>query len=377
MTQNTEQTTHEKNQPWSYNNKSRLTDRSHKTRDEKMQVKGLLVCMFALVLFHYNVILPPSPFVASTDLTQAPKAIPQVPLYLQPTGQRGYWFQTGAIGDNASYYFTGANITIGTTYDKVSQGDHSYWIGSDLSNGVFIQVGYLTEATSNNGQICCTWFYEYFTTAFPNPPVIGPAGSAGPIGSSHTYSMIHTGRGYWSFYMDNQRLGPPVYTGAEDSGKNAPAPTAEVAGAANNQDVLGPAEFTNLSVRQSNSWRPVPSAKSLIFYGAGSLITSYLPNPYGVWEVNGADNDFLAGSNIPQPSPVQSNPGATLWPVTPMNYVRTSFSFIDKDRQPFTPAWLSLRDSSSWALYTKYDDQSVPLPSTGEWTADRVMWHGV
>src|SRR5947199_7217525 len=119
-----------------------------------------------------------------------------------------YWFQLGAIGDSSTRNSVGASVMIRTVYDKLNNDAHSYWVGSLLSNNAFVQVGYLNGLTTSGQFYCCAWFYEFFP---PNnstsPPIIGPAGSAGPIGSWHTYTMNHTGNFVWAFYMDNQYIG--------------------------------------------------------------------------------------------------------------------------------------------------------------------------
>src|SRR6266702_8898694 len=91
--------------------------------------------------------------------------------------------------------------------DNLNNDAHSYWVGSLLANGAFVQVGYLNGLSTSNNYYCCAWFYEYFPAGNTNsPPIIGPAGSAGPMGAWHTYTMNYTGNGVWSFYMDNQFL---------------------------------------------------------------------------------------------------------------------------------------------------------------------------
>jgi hypothetical protein len=188
--------------------------------------------------------------------------------------------------------------------------------------------------------------------------------------------MLHTGNGFWTIYIDNQQLSPALDTGASDSGANAPTPTAEVAGAPTNRDILGPAEFKNLVVRLSDGWQPVHSAKTFIYYAEGTIVTQFTPkNPYGIWEVEGKDNDFLAGSGIPQPAPAQPNPGATLWPVPSLRYNKINFSFIDRDQQSFAPDWIGLKDSGNWAFYTQYTNQLIPPSTSNNWTIDSLILH--
>src|SRR5881396_4229144 len=222
-----------------------------------------------------------------------------------------YWFQQGAIGDSITRNSVGASVMIRTVYDKLNNDAHSYWVGSLLSNNAFVQVGYLNGLTTSGQFYCCAWFYEFFP---PNnstsPPIIGPAGSAGPIGSWHTYTMNYTGSGgVWSFYMDNQFLGSSptqgqqYYLGAGDgdSGTHAAAVLAEVAQTTSNTDVIGPAEFKNFMYETNTSpWQLVPVGKVHIGYGATSSMA--LPNPYSATEVFGKQNDFLTGSHISYPT---------------------------------------------------------------------------
>jgi len=84
-----------------------------------------------------------------------------------------YWFQEGAIGDSSIYNSVGASVMIRTVYDKVNNDAHSYWVGSILANGAFVQVGYYNGLTTTNQYYCCAWFYEYFPAGNTNsPPII-------------------------------------------------------------------------------------------------------------------------------------------------------------------------------------------------------------
>ncbi len=323
----------------------------------------------------------PVPSTLTPAIVETPASIPQG-LYLSSSSpsRDPFWFQTGAMGYSsglsASSDYTGANVTIRTVFDKVNGDAHSYWVGGYLSNNAFVQVGYLNEISTTNQPYCCAWFYEYFQANNPSccPPVIGPEGSAGPIGSWHTYTMAHTGNGVWSFYMDGRQLGSSPNLSATNSGSWAPAAIAEVAQATSNTDVLGPAEFRGLSFRTAGSgWQLVQSAGTFLYYGSGTPPVRP-SNPYWVAEVEGHDNDFLVGSDIPQPpntTPSQS-PGAPLWPTSTPLY-RISFVFLDNDSLAFTPSWVSLRDTSGTAIYyTSYSNQAI---DAGSWMVDRIVWH--
>lgn len=307
------------------------------------------------------------------------------------------WFQEGAIGDAQTYNSVGANITIRTVYDRLNNDAHSYWVGSVLANGAFAQVGYLNGLTTTNQQYCCAWFYEYFP---PRPqlgwnsslPIIGPEGSAGPIGSWHTYSMISVGNGVWSFYMDNQMLGSSpssgqlyyLGSGASNTGSHTPAALAEVAQAMNDKDVIGPAEFKDLTFETlAGNWQKVPVGNVHIGFGASSATN--LPNPYSVVEVEAVQNDFLAGSYIPKPrtgfnpDPCGNPDPTKLWTNTPSSCVPgTSFGFFDRDGGSIVPTWMSLNSTSNLQVfYTTYANQVVPSTGSGTWTVNQVFWHGV
>src|SRR6058998_4025309 len=320
-----------------------------------------------------------------------PLLIPQGPMGVtSATAGDPYWFQVGAIGDSNIYNSVGASVMIRTVYDRVNNDAHSYWVGSILANGAFVQVGYYNGLTTTNQYYCCAWFYEYFPAGNTNsPPIIGPAGSAGPIGSWHTYTMNHTGNFVWAFYMDNQYLGssPPAGNtynlGSGTTGNNVIAALSEVAETTVRTDTIGPAEFKNLKYAPTNpnAFQPVQTGN--VHIGCG-LNNSCLPNPYGVSEIENLPNDFLSGSNIPTPGPDECgnpvNPSTmVLWsPTLALTCTGTnmSFSFIDQDGKNIIPDWISLDDSSRTIFYTKYQNQIVPSP-LGQWSVNKIFWHAV
>jgi hypothetical protein len=346
-----------------------------------------LVILSVVVGLQSFIALGHSSLVISSNLGLIPQPIRQGPL--QTTYSLGgyYWFQIGAIGDRSSYNVDGANITIRTVYDQVRNDAHSYWVGTLLSTGGFVQVGYLNGLSTTGQTYCCAWFFETFNT--PNcdcPPIIGPEGSAGPVGSWHTYSMIHIGNGVWSFYMDGNLLGKSplpgdknyLGAGATSSGNYAPAGIAEVAQATDNTDIIGPAEFKSMEIRQAGFWNKMSPAVSHCCFGSGSQ--SNLLNPYGVVEVESVDNDFLAGSHIPADQKVvgQIPTPTALWPTSGFP-TKTSFNFIDHNGSPFTPDWISLQDPGTGNLiyYTNYLSQSIPQSSSGTYRVSYAYWHGV
>ncbi len=346
-------------------------------------IKTSIVILLVTVLFQ---ILPIANDVSvSIEKGSAPVAIRQGPLGIsqQASGQY-YWYQVGAIGDSSSSNFTGANVTIRTVYDQLNDDAHSYWVGGHLSNGAFLQVGYLNGLTTTGQPYCCAWFYEYFPAGQPPgqpkccDPVVGPKGSVGPVGSWHNYSMVHTGNSVWSFYMDGKFLNS-TNLGATSSGQNSPAAIAEVAQATSNGDVLGPGEFKDMWFQNSGGgWIRVPAANNLIWYGEGTP-SNPPSNPYGVREVNGVANNFLAGSEIPPLSIPAAPPGGPpLWgPTVTYPPIQLSVTILDTDQQQFVPEWISFKGSTTSRFYTESGNYRSLRIEDGYWSVDKVMWHGV
>ena len=340
--------------------------------------------------------------VLTTSVSGQPLPIREGPMGTPSTSPGDpYWFQQGAISDQKTYNSVGARVSIRTVYDKVNNDAHSYWVGSTLANGAFVQVGYYNGLTTTNQYYCCAWFYEYFPPRNDtSPPIIGPAGSAGPIGSWHTYSMNYNSSfGVWSFYMDNQYLGSSPTAGQQyylgsgsgvaSTGSHSVAALSEVAQTTVSTDVIGPAEFQNLQYETTpNSWNPV--TVGLVHVGYGGPQQANPPNPYSVAEIVGVQNDFLTGSNVPYPGPAQpgvdecGNPAsnnANLWSVLCLGGTSTnSFSFVDENETSITPTWISLEDSTGRRIfytdYLNYNGLTVPNP-TGQWTMSQVSWRAV
>ncbi len=338
--------------------------------------------------------LPPigssHPLDPSSAVSGQPLLIPEGPLGVSSAGPGDpYWFQQGAFGDSSTHNSVGASIMIRTVFDSLNNDAHSYWVGSLLSNGAFVQVGYLNGLTTTGQYYCCAWFFEFFLAGnTTSPPIIGPAGSAGPIGSWHTYAMNSTGNGVWSFYKDNRYLGssPPAGNkwnlGASTTGGNSVAAISEVAEATGRTDVIGPGEFKNFEYAPTspNAFQLVQSGT--VHIGCG-LNNSCLPNPYGVAEIEkdpNIPNDFLAGSNIPNPGPDEcgSTASPTLWSSLILSCPGSSFSFsfFDKEGNSMNPNWISLNDSGAEIFYTTYASQTLPSP-TGQWIISQVSWHSV
>ncbi len=354
------------------------------------KVEVLLLCLISLAALQ---VLPQSAVLAAPS-NKVPASIYQGPWGTSPSSNGDpsspcvmpncYWYQTGAMGSSSSYNYVAASVMIRTVYDQVNNDAHSYWVGGFIANGAFVQVGFLNEVSTTNQPFCCAWFYEYFyPLSAPSPlnkccpPIIGGEGSAGPMGAWHNYTMTSNGGGTWSFYMDGQRLGTTPDLGgtaAANSGTNAPAALTEVAQASTNTDTIGPGEFKNLSFRTSgSSWQQVAQANSFIWYGKGTS-PNHPPNPYGAREVEGVNNDFLAGSYVPPLDAPSQSPGTRLWPYLPPLSCCISLAFLDDRNTSFQPSWVSLQSTAGTIFFTGYNNQPI---EDGTWNLTMVMWHSV
>ncbi|HUY70011.1 MAG TPA: hypothetical protein VMV00_00380 [Candidatus Baltobacteraceae bacterium] len=233
-----------------------------------------------------------------------------------------YWFQSGATGTYTSSQNQGASVSIQTVYQNVSLGSLGFWIGEDLSNGAFVQVGY--EVTNSSGDFptectmagCTgstyiaqgtpTWFWEYFPPNYNGQDFlggIGPNGSAGANGTYNTYSFSSAGN-VWTAYFNNQSIGS-ADLGASASGANPPSALGEVAATNTNMQKVMIVAFKNLKFYDGSNFKYVPEANSYAGYGKGS--SEALSNLYGVQEIGGIINYFAVGSGL------STQPGVKLW----------------------------------------------------------------
>ncbi|MEM3227434.1 MAG: hypothetical protein QXK65_00610 [Candidatus Micrarchaeaceae archaeon] len=225
-----------------------------------------------------------------------------------------YWFQSGVRSSNSAAFNTGALANIQTIYQNVSGGSFGFWIGEDLSNGAFVQVGYEISNSSGYFPRTCspsgcsnytfisagvpTWFWEYFPSGYSGSNFYGGIGvnaSAGSNGTFNTYSFSSSGN-TWNFYFNGNLMGS-VDLGTGSSGPNPPTAFAEYANSNTNNMHMQPVKFRNLEFMQGGVYKLVPKGYSYIGYGKGS--ESALPNPYGVSEINNYVDYFEVGSGIP------------------------------------------------------------------------------
>jgi hypothetical protein len=229
-----------------------------------------------------------------------------------------YWFQVGAWAGNGLNRFgrnfgipaTGASVEIQVRYPQRladRSGDISYWVGINLPNDAFIQVGYVISASDGYPY----WFWEYFVPGSASEALgrfHGNVGSTiGPNQSWFKFSLISSGT-RWLAYVRDQEVGSVDLRVSNST--YGPFAVAEVAGVRNAKTILGPVEFRNFTYRDTrDNWHSASSAVSLCCYGAGSdtYSGSY---PYGVYSFPGQNNHWVAGS-VSQP--IQSA-GIVLWP---------------------------------------------------------------
>lgn len=234
-----------------------------------------------------------------------------------------YWFQSGARASASSNGNSGASVVIQTVLPQnVSDGSMAFWVGENLANGAFLQIGYTIfnrtgEVPNNCTATGCSgtqqvtagkaeWFFEYF------PPgnnssfygTIGPDGSAGPNGAFNTYSFYSNGT-VWYFEVNGSVVGG-ADLGTSKSGAFTPTAIAELANTSTSGQYMSPVIFANLSEYKYGQFLPVQSAYGVVSYGTGS--ETKLRNPYGIKEIGNRVNYFEVGSGLPV-----SNNNTQLW----------------------------------------------------------------
>ncbi len=242
-----------------------------------------------------------------------------------------YWFQTGVRGGSATYGNSGASALIQTVVPQNNTiGSFGFWVGETLSNGAFVQVGYvIPNATAeypsgcvpnprNNTPVCAThvsltagqpvWFWEFFphnvTSGFFGG--YGPDGVLGSNGTFNNYSFRSYGD-TWYFYFNGNVIGSADMN-ASTSGGNPPIAVAEYADTSTNSTLMAPVGFKNLAFTTGGGYDLVPSGYSVLGYGTGSAES--LKNRYGLKEVGNYADYFRAGSGLPLPTN-----GTRLWTI--------------------------------------------------------------
>ena len=212
------------------------------------------------------------------------------------------------------------------SYNLSSRTEDAFWVGDVLSDGGFVQFGYvilspgyycLNAHLTENGASCAgtadhvglsdaRWFWAYF----PNARIVddwyygfGPANSAGSNATWHLYSIFPNASGDWSFAQD----GVTVYSSNFlSAGSSSPAHVVAEKASGPYLSQLGPVEFRSLAYLANDSvWHATSSLTSIVGCGYGTS-SFCLAAGYGV-EAAGA-NDVVAGSKVSTPEP-----GQLLW----------------------------------------------------------------
>ena len=233
-----------------------------------------------------------------------------------------FWFQTGAFGSAEAEFNNGAAVSIQTLWQNVSDGSFGFWVGEELNNNAFIQVGYqIVNATGYYPTYCdqngCTgsdlltagkptWFWEYFPENYNGNSFYGGIGSDGSVGANGTFNMysFRSNGNLWTVYFNNDSIGS-VDLGTSESGTNPPSAIAELADSDGRMQPMQAVVFKNLGFYSGTDFNMAPKGFAYISYGKGSDMT--IPNPYGVKEVDNFVDRFEVGSGLPMQN------RSTLW----------------------------------------------------------------
>ena len=240
--------------------------------------------------------------------------------------------QVGVRGDQSSKGSSGASVAIRTHIYQAREGELDYfWVGTDLTNGAFIQFGYSLqpgnyclkgEAISGDSICLGTWDNISFSDArwqwqyWPNKYWIdyywgiGHGNSVGTNGTWHTYSIVPNAKGTgWSFQLDGKEVDHLLFSPTYSA--TAVNFIAEKGFSSQQQkEKLGPVEFRNLSYLKGDGWHLTSTLTASIVCAPQCSIS----NPFGI-TIDGAGGYMIAGSGIKQPAN-----GVLLWSGQPIDY---------------------------------------------------------
>ncbi len=230
-----------------------------------------------------------------------------ISVLVDPHAPHQYW-QVGVMADASGAHASGLRTEIVTRLpQRVSDTTTNYfWIGSYLSDGSFIQIGYWIPW---NDSAHAGWFYCAFDAGWHKGPcVYGTLGTAGADGSAHRYALEAVadragmggggggGPATWRALVDGQLVGEFHWTAGE-TGANAPALYAESSGFAphRSSSVLGPVDFRGgIETRRVGQDRYVRAAHATAAYSAANVCP-----PYGI--VADGQGGVLLGSGLACP----------------------------------------------------------------------------
>lgn len=244
---------------------------------------------------------------AASGFYGAARLVAKVPdtisLLVEPHAPHQYW-QVGVTAGTSSAHASAIRTRIITRLpQRVDDTTTNYfWIGSYLSDGSFIQVGYWVPwyDSAHAG-----WFYCAFDAgARKGPCTYGAMGTAGSGGASHTYTLEavadgasgDSGAATWRAEIDGQSVGTFRWTAGE-TGTNAPAIYAESSGFAPHasSSQLGPVDFIGgIETRQVGRQAYVPAVHMLAAYSAANVCP-----PYGM--ASDGHGGVLLGSGLACP----------------------------------------------------------------------------
>lgn len=234
--------------------------------------------------------------------------------FLPTISNAQYWFQTGVSGGYNTTYNQGGSVEIETINQNINDnGSLGFWVGESLSNGAFLQVGYIILNKSGDYPDNCTingcattsylkegeayWFYEYFLPNSSSDKFYGAIGK-GYIdrvnGSFNNYSFNYSD-GLWNFYVNNNKVGS-VNLQTDNAGLNEISAIMEYSNVNNNSKYVEPVTFKNLEVF-NRTFYILPRGYAYRGYGDGS--SELLQDPYGEKELNDFADNFEVGSNLP------------------------------------------------------------------------------
>ena len=245
-------------------------------------------------------------------------------LSVKNDSKEAWHLQVGAWGNQDSVGNLGVQTEIQThSYNVSDSAEDAFWLGSILTDGAFIQFGYLILSpgyyclaahVTANTTVCAgvddtvnvgdaRWFWAYF----PNAQKVdewyygfGLSNSAGLNGTWHLYSILPGESGDWSFEMDGVTIYSTIFPSTPSS---SPAHIVAEKASGPDQQQLGPVEFRNLAyLGADGNWHGTASLTPIVGCGEGDAPCN-VAIPYGVAAVGA--NDVVAGSNVPPPSPSQ------------------------------------------------------------------------
>jgi len=294
----------------------------------RLRAPNLSLCV-ALVALCLSVTIPVSnPIRIEAWRGAAGEGFPRTPQAVNSSQAFNQPIQVGAWGDEASVGNNGVQVEIQTNaYNVSSQGNDAFWVGDVLSDGSFVQFGYLILSpgyycirghVTENGSSClgegdnvgfsdARWFWAYF----PNVQVVnnwyygfGSANSAGSNGTWHLYSILPSASGDWTFSMDGARV---YSSNFPSSTSRSPAHLVAEKASGPYLSQLGPVEFRGLAYLGSDSvWHATSSLAPIDGCGSAGSNPCSVSTAYGV--ESAGPNDVIAGSSVSN-----SDPGQPIW----------------------------------------------------------------